>query len=142
MTRDDLLPLALLGGGLMLLGMASKKPARKLKDRSGEECEPKESAPYGYECGQVTGGWKLVEEKPKYLGYGSYNNREGVDVAINQLGFPGGNLRGFQMYISMTSDWDLRQDGQIDKNTILALEEAEGLLGRGEWLPPRPNEGQ
>lgn len=137
MNRSDIAPIALLGAGLFLLGKAAKKSPRKLKDRTGEKCDPKESAPYGYECGQVVGGWELMEEKGKFLGFGPYNNKEGIDTALRSLGFSDGNLRGFQMYMSLVSEWDLRKDGQLDRDTVVALEEAEGLLGRNEWTPPR-----
>jgi hypothetical protein len=137
MNKDDIVPVALLGAGLFLIGKAVKKGPRKLKDRTGEPCNPKESAPYGYECGQVVGGWELMEERGKFLGFGSYNNKDGIDTALRSLGFSDGNLRGFQMYMSLISEWDLRKDGQLDRDTVVALEEAEGLLSRGEWLPPR-----
>ena len=137
MNKTDIVPVALLGAGLFLIGKAAKKSPRKLKDRTGETCDPKESAPYGYECGQVVGGWELMEEKGKFLGFGPYNNKAGIDAALRSLGFSDGNLRGFQMYMSLISEWDLRKDGQLDRDTVVALEEAEGLLGRGEWMPPR-----
>ncbi len=140
MNKDDIVPFALLGAGLFLLGKAAKKGPRKLKDRTGEACDPKDNAPYGYECGQVVGGWELMEEKGKFLGFGPYNNRDGVDTALSRLGFSGGNLKGFQMYMSLISEWDLRKDGQLDSETIVALEEAEGLLNRDEWVPPRGNQ--
>jgi hypothetical protein len=136
MNNDDIVPLALLGGGLLLLGMAAKKGPRKLKDRTGEKCDPKATAPYGYDCGQVMGGWELVPEKEEYIGFGHYNSRAGVDAALESLGFPNGDLAGFQRYMSAISEWDLRSDGQIDKDTLIALEEAEGLLRRDEWLAP------
>lgn len=140
MNKDDIVPVALLGVGLFLLGKAAKKGPRKLKDRTGEVCDPKESAPYGYECGQVVGGWELMEERGKLLGFGPYNNVEGIDTALLRLGFSEGNLRGFQMYMSLVSEWDLRKDGQLDRDTVVALEEAEGLLNRNEWTPPRGGE--
>jgi len=137
MTSDDIFPLALLGAGVLMLSKASKRGPRKLKDRKGEECNPNDSAPYGYECGQVAGGWELKEERERYLGFGHYNNRAGIDAALESLGYPGGNLQGFQIYMSMISDWDLRTDGLIGQDTITALEEAEEALARGEWVPPR-----
>lgn len=136
MTRDDLLPLALLGAGVLMLTKASKKAPRNLKDRRGEECDPKELTPYGYECGQVIGGWELKEEREKHLGFGHYNNQAGIDAALARVGFPDGNLVAFQMYMSAVSEWDLRDDGVLDEDTIIALEEAEGLMDRGEWSPP------
>ena len=140
MNKDDIVPVALLGAGLFLLGKAAKKGPRKLKDRTGEVCDPKGSAPYGYECGQVVGGWELMKEQGKFLGFGHYNNVEGINTALMRLGFSEGNLRGFQMYMSLVSEWDLRKDGQLDRDTVVALEEAEGLLNRGEWTPPRGGE--
>lgn len=140
MNKDDILPIALLGGGLFLLGKAAKKSPRKLKDRTGEVCDSKESAPYGYECGQVAGGWALMNEQEKFLGFGPYKNKEGIDTALLSLGFSEGNLQGFQMYMSLISEWDLRKDGQVDRDTIVALEDAEGLLSRDEWVPPRGNQ--
>lgn len=136
MKSEDIVPLALLGAGLLLLGKAAKRGPRKLKDRSGEKCDPKESAPYGYECGQITGGWELRKEQEKFIGYGHYNNRAGIDEALLRLGFPDGYLKGFQVYMSAISEWELRTDGKLDSDTITALDEAEGLLDRGEWLPP------
>ncbi len=137
MTSDDIVPLALLGVGVFMLSKASKRGPRQHKERKGDECNPNDSAPYGYECGQVAGGWELREERERYLGFGHYNNRAGIDAALASLGYPGGNLQGFQIYMSSVSDWDLRRDGLLDPDTITALEEAEGMLGRGEWVPPR-----
>jgi hypothetical protein len=136
MNKDDILPFAIFGAGLLLLGMAAKKGPRKLKDRTGEKCDPKESAPYGYECGQVKGGWELREEQSEWIGFGLYQSRSGVDAALEKLGFPGGDLQGFQEHMSRISEWDLRTDGKVDRDTIVALEEAEGLLRRGEWFFP------
>ena len=137
MNRDDIVPLALLGLGVFALSKAAKNGPRKLKDRAGDKCDPKDTSPFGYQCGQVVGGWELRNEAEKYLGFGHYNNRPGIDAALSRVGFPGGNLMGFQMYMSSISEWELRQDGNLDKDTIIALEEAEGLLDRGEWIPPR-----
>jgi len=142
MNKDDILPIALLGGGLLMLGMASKKGPRKLKDRTGEKCDPKGIAPFGYECGQVVGGWELMKEKGQFLGYGHYNNQEGIDKALNSLGFHSGDIAGFQHYMSGISEWDIPASGQINKETIIALEEAEGLLRRGEWVSPVWGGGQ
>lgn len=137
MTSDDIVPIALLGAGVLLLSKASKRGPRKLKERKGEECNPNDPAPFGYECGQAVGGWELKEERERYLGFGHYNNRAGIDTVLSSLGYPGGNLQGFQIYMSMVSDWKLRKDGLLDPDTITALEEADEMLARGEWVPPR-----
>lgn len=136
MTRDDIVPAGLLIGGLLLMAKASKKGPRSTKDRTGENCDPKEIAPFGYECGQVTGGWELREESTGWLGYGHYRNSEGVNEALMSLGFADGDLKGFQIYMSRISEWDLRKDGLVDRDTIIALDEAESLLRRDEWLFP------
>lgn len=136
MKGEDIIPLVVLGGGLFLLGKASKRPPRKIEDRTGESCDPNDIAPFGYEGAQVRGGWKPVPEKPQWLGFGHYNNRAGVDEAIHSLGFPDGDLSGFQEYMSRISEWDLREDGEVDKGTILALEEADRMLRLDEWVFP------
>lgn len=140
MNKDDILPIALLGGGLFLLGKAAKKSPRKLKDRTGEVCNPKNSAPYGYDCGQVAGGWALMKEQEKFLGFGPYKNKEGINTALLSLGFSEDDLSGFQIYMSLISDWELREDGQIDRETVVALEEAEAMSSRNEWVPPGGNQ--
>lgn len=136
MKAEDIIPLAVLGGGIFLLNKAYKKPPRKMEDRTGEVCDPNKKPPCGYECNQVRGGWELAPEKGEWIGFGHYVNRQGVDDMLKKLGFPGGDLVGFQNYMSRISDWDLRQDGVIDKKSILALKEAEGLLRRDEWIFP------
>ncbi len=127
----------LLGAGLVMLNKAGKRKPRKLEDRTGEECDPNESAPYGYECGQTRGGWELRKERGHFVGFGSYINQEGVDEALAYLGFPNGNLSGFQSYVSLAYQKDLRIDGIADRATMIALKEAEMMLGRDEWVPPR-----
>lgn len=127
----------LLGGGVLLLGLAAKKRPRKLEDRSGEECDPDEMSPMGYQCGQVRGGWELSHQPEVFLGFGPYLNRERVDEALASLGFHDGDLEGFQRYMSMAYDRDLRKDGSVDGPSMRALKDAEVMLSRDEWLFPR-----
>lgn len=127
----------LLGAGVLLLGMASRKKPRKLENRSGEECDPKEDAPMGYQCGQVRGGWELRPEPEHFAGFGPYINRDAVDDALARLGFPGGNLGSFQSYMSMSYGRELRKDGVVDGDSMRALHDAEMMLVRDEWVFPR-----
>lgn len=130
-----IVPLLMLGGGLAMLNVASKrKKPRSLKARAGEACEPDERAPHGYRCGKVNGEYELIPEKAQFFGYGPYPSRAAVDRALGDLGFPGGNIAAFQNYMSNISKWDLRRDGAIDRDTILALRHAHELLERGEWI--------
>ena len=127
----------LLGAGLVMLNKAGKRKPRKLEDRTGEKCDPEDPAPFGYECGQIRGGWELRKEREHFVGFGSYINQEGVDEALAYLGFPNGDLSGFQSYVSLAYQKDLRTDGIADRATMIALKEAEMMLGRDEWVPPR-----
>jgi len=135
--KDDIIPLAVLGGGLFLIGMAARKPKRKLKDRTGEECDPDGIPPFGYECAQTRGGYELRKEPEKFMGFGHYRNRDGIDAALEKLGFPGGNLAGFQGYMGLVYGRGIRTDGELDSATIRALEDAEAMLARDEWAFPR-----
>lgn len=128
----------ILGAGLVMLGIASKrKKPRNLEDRSGEKCDPEESAPFGYQCGQVRGGWELMEEQARFIGFGPYTNRQAVDRALDSLGFPNGDLVGFQKHMSLVYAKGLRVDGEVDKETMAALKQAENMLARNEWLSPK-----
>ncbi len=127
----------LLGAGVVMLGMASKRKPRKVVDRTGEECDPKESAPFGYQCGQVRGGWTLQEEQEHFVGFGPYINEEAMLTALDAVGFPNGNLAGFQGYMSLAYESDLRRDGAVDRDSMLALRDAEQMLARDEWVFPR-----
>ena len=140
--RDDYAPFALMGAGLFVLGMASKRKPRKAQDRAGEPCNPDEPAPFGYQCGQAPGGWKLIEEQGHFTGFGPYINRDAVDDALLSVGFPGGNLAGFQGYTSLVYEKNLRTDGVIDRDSMFALREAEMMLSRDEWLFPRGTDPQ
>lgn len=134
---DDYGHFVLLGVGLAALAVASKRKPRKLEDRTGEECDPDDPPPFGYECGQVRGGWALRPEREHFVGFGPYLNRGAVDEALASLGFPGGQLADFQRYMAQVYDRDLRQDGVVDGPSMRALVEAESMLARDEWVPPR-----
>lgn len=138
--RDDYGPILLLGAGLLMLGKASKRSARKNEDRTGEECDPDELAPVGYQCGQVRGGWELRHAEEHFSGFGPYLTRERVDAVLRSLGFPGGNLAAFQGYMSLTYGRELRKDGVVDGPSMHALKEAEQMLSRDEWMFPRGTE--
>lgn len=127
----------LFGVGVLILGAASRRGPRKLEDRAGEECNPNEIAPLGYQCGQSVGKWTLQKEVGHFAGFGHYLNRENVDAALAKVGFPDGNLEGFQRYISMAYEYNLRKDGIVDGATMKALYDAELMLGRDEWIFPR-----
>ena len=135
--RDEYGHFVLLGAGLVMLGMASKKKPRKLEDKSGEKCDPDEEPPLGYQCGQVRGGWELRHEPEQFVGFGPYINRDAVDAALESLGFAGGNLAGFQGYMSLAYGRDLRKDGVVDGPSMKALRDAEMMLSRDEWAFPR-----
>jgi len=135
--REEYGHFLLLGAGLLMLGMASKRKPRKMEDRSGEKCDPDEVTPMGYQCGQVRGGWELSPEPEHFAGFGPYINRESVDVALARVGFPDGNLAGFQGYMSLVYGRDLRKDGEVDGSSMHALRDAEQMLGRDEWVFPR-----
>lgn len=132
--------LVLLGAGVAMIGMATKRKPRKIEDRTGEECDPEGDVPFGYQCGQVPGGWELRQEESRFHGYGPYINYESVVRALDSLGFPGGNLRGFQHYMSMAYARDLRKDGVVDGDSMRALRDAEQMLARDEWVFPRQEE--
>lgn len=134
--RSDYGPLLALGAGVLLLGMASKRKPRQLEDRAGEACEPGEHAPVGYECGQGDDGWKLREEQSKFTGYGPYINQGSMDEALRAVGFPNGDLLGFQQHANNVHGQDIRTDGAIDRATMLFLREAEMMVARGEWIFP------
>ena len=127
----------LLGAGVAMLVIASQRKPRKLEDRSGESCDPDESAPFGHECHQVDGDWKLRPGTRHFIGYGPYISRRNLDHALARLGFPGGNVAGFQAYMSSIYKHDVRKDGIIDGETVVAIREAEQMLDRGEWALPR-----
>jgi len=134
---EDYGPLLLLGAGVIMISVASKKAPRKLPDLSGEKCDPKKDAPLGYECAQAIGGWELAPEIEQFVGYGPYVNRKTVDNTLAILGFEHGDLQHFQNYMSMAYGWELRKDGVVDAESMKALKEAENMSARNEWLPPR-----
>lgn len=134
---DEYGHILLLGSGLTILGIASRRRPRSLENRSGEICDPKVRPPIGYQCGQVIGGWTLQPEVEHFSGYGPYLNRQSVDAALARLGFSGGNLAGFQAYMSTVYGRDLRSDGSPDSLTMKALRDAEMMLDRDEWAFPR-----
>jgi len=138
MKASDVVALAALGGGLILLSKSMSRGKRKPADLTGEECDPEDAAPYGYECRKkVDGTWALIEDPRKYSGDGAYLNEDGVGDALERLGFDRHDLMGFQYYMSSISDkWSLAVDGSVDRATILALEEAESMLKSGDWIPP------
>jgi len=126
----------LLGAGLVLLHYATRKKPRVIEEREGEPCEPGAYAPFGYDCVKVGEGYQLKAEVPKFIGYGPYPNRQAVVDALDRLGFPNENLAGFQRYMTLYSEWGLRTDGNVDRDTMLALREAELMLERNEWQFP------
>ena len=134
--RSDYGPILAIGAGVFLLGMATKRKPRHLDDLSGETCEPSETAPHGYQCGQANGGWELREEHEKFTGYGPYINQAAMDQALEAVGFPAGNLQGFQHHANNAHGQNLRIDGEIDQATTFFLREAEQMLARGEWILP------
>lgn len=134
---DEYGHILLLGSGLAMLGIASRRRPRSLTNRSGESCDPKTRPPIGYQCGQIVGGWELQPEAEHFSGYGPYLNRASVDAALARLGFGDGNLAGFQRYMSMVYERNLRKDGHIDGPTMKALRDAEMMLDRDEWAFPR-----
>lgn len=135
--REEYGHFLLLGAGITMLALATKRKKGKLEDRSGEKCDPKEPAPVGYQCGQVRGGWELRQEEEQFVGFGPYINEEAVDEALASLGFPDGNLAGFQGYMSLVYERDLRKDGVADRDSMFALRDAENMLARDEWVFPR-----
>ena len=134
---DEYGPFLILGAGLVMLSLATKRKPRVHTDRSGETCVPGEDVPEGYECEWVDDGvFELRAERGNFVGYGPYPSRKAVDNALSSLGFPGANLAGFQRHMTLISTHDLRQDGVVDRDTVLALKEAEGMLERGIWTYP------
>lgn len=137
MDSDDIgAYLVLFAGAGLLYAASRKKPKPKRKSRKGEECDPLEKSPHGYICVTDEDGFTLDEEAEKFLGFGPYASLSAVEEMLQNLGFPGGDLAGFQRYVSETSQWDLRTDGEIDKQTMLALADAEKLYDAGRWKPP------
>lgn len=136
-TKDDIAPYLLLAGGLTALYFATKKkPREAADDRSGEKCNPEEGTPHGYAC--MTNGNEFVLERnaSHFIGYSPYVNRKQVDDVLGRLGFPGGDLRNFQIYMTQTSPYTLRQDGDADPQTMKALRYAEDLHSSGKWKAP------
>jgi len=78
----------------------------------------------------------LEEEAEQFLGFGPYRSRQDVDGVLEKLGFSNGDLEGFERYMSQTTPWDLSIDGQPDKQSMLALAEAQKLYDAGRWNPP------
>lgn len=135
--RDDMLPYLALAGGLLALHLASKKkPREKAPDRAGETCNPEVESPHGYAC--ATDGKEFVLERnaQHFIGYSPYINRDQVDTVLGKLGFPGGDIESFQVYMTQTSKYTLRQDGHADPETMKALKYAEGQLTAGKWRQP------
>ena len=133
---SDYAPLLALGAGVVLLGMASKRKPRRLEDRSGETCDPDETAPFGYQCGKDGNGWELREERDRFTGYGPYINQSAMDQALAVVGFPNGDLLGFQQHANDVHGQSVPVAGAIDRATMLFLREAEMMLARGEWIFP------
>lgn len=126
----------ILGAGLVMLHYAMKKKPRVVDDHEGESCEPGATAPFGYDCVHTAEGYQLRAEPAKFIGYGPYPNREAVVDVLDRLGFVNEDLSGFQHYMTLRSRWGLRTDGSVDRDTMLALREAEIMLDRSEWPFP------
>ena len=126
----------LLGAGVVAIAAGSQRKTRKLEKRAGEECDPNNPPPSGYQCGQIPGGWELMEESGHFTGFGSYINAEAVTDALESLGFPNGDLAGYQAYFSLVYEGELRRDGIVDKDSLVALKEGENMLAREEWSFP------
>ena len=133
---SDYGPLLALGAGVVLLGMASKRKPRRLEDRSGEACDPDGVTPFGYQCGQNGDDWELQEERNRFTGYGPYINQSAMDQALEVVGFPNGDLLGFQQHSNDVHGQDVPVAGAIDRASMLFLREAEMMLARGEWIFP------
>lgn len=134
---DNIGPYFLLAIGLGALALASKKkPSVKLADRSGEICDPSQDQPHGYVC--VTDGenFILARNARHFIGYSPYINREQVDSVLDQLGFPDGNLKAFQVHMTHTSKYTLREDGFPDAETMVALRFAQDQHSSGKWKGP------
>lgn len=135
--RGDIVPYLVLAGGLIALRMATKKkPREKTPDRSGEKCEPDSESPVGYVCSTDGKEFVLHPEAGRYIGYSPYINREQVDSVLEKLGFPGGDIEAFQIYMTQTSKYTLRQDGHPDPETMKALRHAENQLHASKWKQP------
>ncbi len=134
---EDYGPFLLLGAGVLMLGYAYKRGPRKSNGNVGDRCDPKDNAPFGFHCVSTRDGNVLHRDKEHFSGYGSYLNRAMVNDVLAELGFPNGNLSGFQVYMNKISEWELRTDGEVDRDSVLALEEAETMLGQNQWPKPR-----
>lgn len=135
--HDDIAPYLVLAGGLFALHLANKrKPREPGPDRAGEKCDPSGDAPHGYVC--ATDGKEFVLERPaqRFIGYSPYLNREQVDAALARLGFPGGDIKAFQIYMTQTSRHTLDEDGHPSPETMRALKYAEDRLHAGKWIHP------
>ena len=135
--REDYGPFLLLGAGLVMLGYAYKRSPRESEGEVGEKCDPDEDAPLGFHCTPTRDGNVLHRDKEYFSGYGSYLNRAMVNDVLAELGFPSGDLKGFQVYMNKISEWELRTDGGVDRDSMVALEEAEVMLGHNQWPKPR-----
>jgi hypothetical protein len=135
--REDYGPFLLLGAGIVMLSYAYKRGPRKIKGKVGDRCNPEEDAPPGFHCAPSRNGYILQRDKEYFIGYGSYLNRPMVNDVLAELGFSGGNLSAFQTYMNKISEWELPTDGQVDRDSMLALEEAETMLEQGQWPKPR-----
>lgn len=132
MDKEDLLSLGILAGGLYLISRASSPP--KKERMTGKECDPEKPAPYGYRCAMDVGGksWSFTDDPEDFLGYGHYNNEEGLNRVVSSLGFS--SLKEFQSYASDNLGIPLNEDGILDSETMKALSDAEDALRRGEWV--------
>ena len=120
----------------LLYAATRKKERPKRKSRKGQACDPLQKPPHGYMCVAEGEGFVLEEEAEKFIGFGPYSSRQEVDHVLEKLGFSGGDLEGFERYMSQTTPWDLQIDGEPDKQSMLALAEAERLYDAGRWTPP------
>jgi hypothetical protein len=135
--RDDMLPYLALAGGLLALHLATKKkPREKAPDRTGEKCDPALDAPHGYVCATDGKEFVLEHDASYFIGYSPYINRNQVDAILGKLGFPAGDIKSFQIYMTQTSRYTLRQDGHPDPETMRALKYAENQLAAGKWRQP------
>lgn len=134
---DNIAPYLLLAGGLLAIGLASKKkPASKSADKSGEKCEPSSNHPHGYECATDGEDFVLTKNARHFIGYSPYVNREQVNEVLVQLGFPDKDLGAFQIYMTQTSKFTLREDGSPDPETMTALRYAQDQHHAGKWKAP------
>jgi len=127
-------PFALLIFGVGALYLANhQKPKKKQVDRTGEICDPMGKVPLGYQCVSDGRHFKLYPEGKNRLGYSPFADKKDVDDTIEQLGFYNGDVKEFQTFMSQTTKWNLRTDGFIDKETLLALQDAKDLKKQGVW---------